>query len=242
MSRRSRSRGFTLIELLVVIAIIALLLSILVPALNNARQMAYVAKCQSNLKACWIALNLYAEDNHGFLPLSLLPGQNTQAEVDNKVNAPFAWDPWTHVIAQFPPNWHWGWKAPMGYCQPEATACPVKSLTGTDPNGPYGLNHVLTWYPDSTNNPGALYYHVGGYFRLASAKMPSELYLVCDAANGCTYISPDFRHLNKHNMMWADGHIRLSAQNGSCWGGNAPYAWARRPMYNGDPPLFRLDN
>lgn len=57
--------GFTLIELLVVISIIALLLSILMPALRKARENAKSTICKSQLKQFSIALLTYAEDNDG---------------------------------------------------------------------------------------------------------------------------------------------------------------------------------
>jgi prepilin-type N-terminal cleavage/methylation domain-containing protein/prepilin-type processing-associated H-X9-DG protein len=56
-------RGFTLIELLVVIAIIALLMSVLIPALSNAREQGKRAVCRSNLKHLTLAWIMYAEDN-----------------------------------------------------------------------------------------------------------------------------------------------------------------------------------
>lgn len=60
-----RQKGFTLIELLVVISIIALLISILVPALRAARQQAQFLVCRSNLKQFQLGMNLYWQDNDG---------------------------------------------------------------------------------------------------------------------------------------------------------------------------------
>ena len=64
---RSGRVGFTLIELLVVIGIIALLLSILLPAVNRGRAQALSLKCKAQLRDIGIHLNIYAQQNRGVI-------------------------------------------------------------------------------------------------------------------------------------------------------------------------------
>ncbi len=64
----SRRRGFTLIELLVVISIIAVLLSLIAPAVQNARRAARKMECQNHMHQLAIAVNGFASTNNGTLP------------------------------------------------------------------------------------------------------------------------------------------------------------------------------
>lgn len=67
-SKTDHTSAFTLVELLVVIGIISLLISMLLPALNKAREAAKKVACLSNLRQIGAAMTMYAGDNKGYLP------------------------------------------------------------------------------------------------------------------------------------------------------------------------------
>ena len=85
-SRHSRSdverlTAFSLVELLVVIGIIALLIAVLLPALNKARAQAKCVACQSNLRQIGQAMLMYANDNKGWL----FPGNGGIEQTEVKI-------------------------------------------------------------------------------------------------------------------------------------------------------------
>src|SRR5262245_59587967 len=79
---RHRADAFTLVELLVVIGIIAVLMAILLPSLNNARQTAIRIKCASNLRQIGQAFVLYNVNNRGYvIPSYTMTGVAGAADV-----------------------------------------------------------------------------------------------------------------------------------------------------------------
>jgi len=113
--RRARPKSaFTLVELLVVIGIIAVLIAILLPALQEARKQAMTAKCLSNLRQIGQALALYANENGGYWPVAEHIGSTDTTAAANTGNrkwpVPTARnDPWPRFLLKYLSKRHEEW-------------------------------------------------------------------------------------------------------------------------------------
>ncbi len=93
-SGRIDRQAFTLVELLVVIGIIALLISMLMPALSKARRQSLMVACQSNLRDTFNHLLMYGEDNRGLMfPVGFGSSTPRNLRWPTKVFKPPVWNP-----------------------------------------------------------------------------------------------------------------------------------------------------
>jgi prepilin-type N-terminal cleavage/methylation domain-containing protein/prepilin-type processing-associated H-X9-DG protein len=183
-------RRFTLIELLVVIAIIAILASMLLPALSKAREKARAINCIGNVKQMMLGAHMYWDDNKDTFAPRNYTGDANYTGV------------WFYEINKYINN------GDIFLC-PSRTADYIRDSHGGTENMPtvYLRNcEVVKGYGSSSRNWGAS-------SKVLNVAYPSQLYYATDGREGTgnyayvrDCIPPDYRHNSRTSMGFVDGH------------------------------------
>jgi prepilin-type N-terminal cleavage/methylation domain-containing protein/prepilin-type processing-associated H-X9-DG protein len=195
----SKSYHFTLIELLVVIAIIAVLASMLLPALKSARRMAKKTTCTNNLKQMGVAHVMYQGDWQGYLAHGSLSGDIKWVHK----NAPYLGGTGEYVAPRHQEGNIW--------------------TCGENPEGSFNGNFP-SWYSNSCMGGSiAGYPDPDNIYKITQYKIPSKkVFLGGGWSNGwlqITQFTPKEyggiligRHPgNNVNFTWLDGHVKSYA-------------------------------
>lgn len=144
MNRRSSHR-FTLIELLVVIAIIAVLASLLLPALRRGRDSAVRTACMSNQRQLHLASVMFATDNDNWLPYSRFWGDSDTGGTQVGYNNLYLAGNWYSVTHDTSGTYEYDTRAPQG-----STLAPYFDIDPANPASDAVINNVSGMGPDGT--------------------------------------------------------------------------------------------
>ncbi len=209
-----REKGFTLIELLVVIAIIAILMAILLPALNRVREQGKRAVCLSNLKQLSLAWIMYADENDGKLVNGAAGFSNTTTGWGKHANE-LAWidvrsfsAPWDSQIQDIKEGALWPYlkdvdmyRCPTGRRGEAVTYSIMFSMNAVNHTWVQGVRGAHVKNINEIHNPAPPYRLVF----IDEGYMTSDAFAVYYDRE-TWFDSPPVRHGDGATVSFADGH------------------------------------
>jgi prepilin-type N-terminal cleavage/methylation domain-containing protein/prepilin-type processing-associated H-X9-DG protein len=200
MTQAGHTKKFTMIELLIVIAIIAILASLLLPALKKTRETSQSTVCSNNIKQLGQLTVMYSNDNDGWMPLAYSgSGAYWIIALGDQLNNPGSWVPWAADSTGT------GWVGTPEFIR-NLFQCPS---SGTDYSGNKCKYGVSIGY---NRRIGDLTVS-GNYGPRKIEKQTSKLVVFHDLNSSVawrTFVDnahTDYRHTGKMNTFFCDGHI-----------------------------------